>query len=245
MKKKYLLIIEYEGTAYHGWQVQKNGITVQEVVEKALSKITKTETMVFSSGRTDAGVHAEGMPAQFVTESKMKPYEFLFALNSHLPLDITIREVRKVPMAFNARGSAKQKLYRYTILNRDHPSALNYRRSWFIPHILDVAAMRRAAKYFVGSHDFTSFRAGNCNAKSPIRNLDRVEIYKEDGFLKLEFEGKGFLKHMVRNLVGTLVHVGRKRIPARQVKTILEARNRQAAGPNAPAQGLCLIKVRY
>ena len=110
MKKKYLLIIEYEGTAYHGWQVQKNGITVQEVVEKALSKITKTETTVFSSGRTDAGVHAEGMPAQFVTESKMKPYEFLFALNSHLPLDITIREVRKVPMAFNARGSAKQKL---------------------------------------------------------------------------------------------------------------------------------------
>jgi tRNA pseudouridine38-40 synthase len=245
MKKKYLLIIEYEGTAYHGWQIQKNGITVQELVEKALTKITKTKTTVLSSGRTDAGVHAEGMPAHFITESKMKPFEFLFALNSHLPLDITVREVRKVPMAFNARGSVKRKLYRYTILNRDHPSALNYRRSWFIPHILDVAAMRRGVKYILGRHDFTSFRAGNCNAKTPIRTLDRVEIFKEGDFLKLEFEGKGFLKHMVRNLVGTLVHVGRKRIPARQVKSILETQNRRVAGPTAPAQGLSLIKVFY
>ncbi|SVC97274.1 uncharacterized protein METZ01_LOCUS350128, partial [marine metagenome] len=152
MKKKYLLIIEYEGTAYQGWQFQKNGISIQEVIETALTKITKAETCVLSSGRTDAGVHAEGMPAHFVTESKMKPFEFLFALNSQLPLDITVKEVRKVPMSFNARGSAKRKLYRYSVLNRDHPSALNYRRSWFIPHALDIAAMRRAAKYFVGKH---------------------------------------------------------------------------------------------
>ena len=245
MKKKYLLIIEYEGTAYHGWQFQKNGISIQEVVETALTKITKTETSVLSSGRTDAGVHAEGMPAHFTTESKMKPFEFLFALNSHLPLDITVKEVRKVPMSFNARGSAKRKLYRYSVLNREHPSALNYRRSWFIPHALDLAAMRRAAKYFVGKHDFTSFRAGNCNAKTPIRILNRVEIFKQNGFLQFEFEGKGFLKHMVRNLVGTLVHVGRKKFSARQVKIILQARNRRIAGPTAPPQGLCLIKVCY
>ena len=245
MKKKYLLIIEYEGTSYCGWQIQKNGTSVQELVEKALSTITKTKTTILSSGRTDAGVHAEAMPAHFVTESKMKTFEFMFALNSHLPLDITIKDVRKVPMSFNARGLAKRKLYRYTILNRNYPSALNYRRSWFIPHALDVVAMRRAAKYFVGKHDFTSFRAGNCNAKTPIRILNRVEIFKEEGFLQLEFEGKGFLKHMVRNLVGTLVHVGRKNIPARQVKTILLARNRRIAGPTAPAQGLCLIRVSY
>ncbi len=237
--------MEYEGTAYHGWQVQKNGISVQGVVEKALSKITKTETTVLSSGRTDAGVHAEGMPAHFVTESKMKPIEFLYALNSLLPLDITIKEVRKVPMTFNARGSVKRKLYRYTILNRNYPSALNYRRSWFMPHKLDIAAMRRAAKYFEGKNDFTSFRAGNCNAKTPIRILDRVEIFRQDDFLIFEVEGKGFLKHMVRNLMGTLVQVGRKQIPARQVKTILEARNRRVAGPTAPAQGLCLVKVLY
>ena len=245
MKKKYLLIIEYEGTSYCGWQIQKNGTSVQELVEKALSTITKTKTTILSSGRTDAGVHAEAMPAHFVTESKMKTFEFMFALNSHLPLDITIKDVSKVPMSFNARGLAKRKLYRYTILNRNYPSALNYRRSWFIPHALDVVAMRRASKYFVGKHDFTSFRAGNCNAKTPIRILNRVEIFKEEGFLQLEFEGKGFLKHMVRNLVGTLVHVGRKNIPARQVKTILLARNRRIAGPTAPAQGLCLIRVSY
>ena len=185
------------------------------------------------------------MPAHFVTESKMKPFEFLFALNSQLPLDITVKEVRKVPMSFNARGSAKRKLYRYSVLNRDHPSALNYRRSWFIPHALDIAAMRRATKYFVGKHDFTSFRAGNCNAKTPIRILNRVEIFKQGSFLQFEFEGKGFLKHMVRNLVGTLIHVGRKKISAREVKTILEARNRKIAGPTAPAQGLCLVKVNY
>ena len=245
MKKKYLLILEYEGTAYHGWQVQQNGITIQEVLEKALSQITNTKTSVLSSGRTDAGVHAEAMPAHFITESKMKPSEFQLAINSLLPHDITIKEVRKVPMSFNARSSAKLKLYRYTILIRDFPSALNFRRSWFIPHKLDFAAMRRAAKYLQGEHDFTSFRAGNCNAKSPVRKMDRVELFKQDGFLIFEFEGKGFLKHMVRNFIGTLVYVGRKKIPARQVKTILEARDRRQAGPTAPAQGLCLIKVEY
>ena len=245
MKKKYLLILEYEGTAYHGWQVQQNGITIQEVLEKALSQITNTKTSVLSSGRTDAGVHAEAMPAHFVTESKMKPGEFQLAINSLLPHDITIKEVRKVLMSFNARSSAKLKLYRYTILNRDFPSAFNFRRSWFIPHKLDFAAMRRAAKYLQGEHDFTSFRAGNCNAKSPVRTMDRVELFKQDGFLIFEFEGKGFLKHMVRNFIGTLVYVGRKKIPARQVKTILEARDRRQAGPTAPAQGHCLIKVEY
>ncbi|MZH02196.1 MAG: tRNA pseudouridine(38-40) synthase TruA [Nitrospinae bacterium] len=245
MKKKYLLIVEYEGSAYHGWQMQTNAVSTQELVEKALSQITNTPTTVLSSGRTDAGVHSEGMPAHFVTESKMKPAEFQLALNSLLPHDISIREVRRVPMAFHARGSAKRKLYRYTILNRDYPSALNFRRSWFIPHKLDVAAMRRAAKYLQGEHDFTSFRAGNCNAKSPVRTMDRVEIIKQDGFLIFEFEGKGFLKHMVRNFVGTLVYVGKKKFPAKYVKTILESRNRKVAGPTAPAHGLCLIKVEY
>jgi len=245
MEKKYLLIIEYEGTAYHGWQLQSNAVTVQEVLEKKLSKIINTPTTVLSSGRTDAGVHAEGMPAHFVTKSKMSTRELQLALNSLLPHDISIREVREVPMSFNARGSAKSKLYRYTILNRGYPSALNFRRSWFIPHELDVPAMQRAAKYLLGNHDFTSFRAGNCNAKTPVRTLDRVEIIQQDGFLLCEFKAKGFLKHMVRNLVGTLVYVGKKKFSAEQVKTILEARDRKVAGPTAPAHGLCLIKVEY
>ena len=245
MDKKYLLIIEYEGTAYHGWQMQTNAITIQEVLEKALSRILNAKTTVLSSGRTDAGVHSEGMPAHFVTASKMAIGELQLALNSILPHDISIKEVREVPMTFNARGSVKYKLYRYVILNRDYPSALNFRRSWFIPHDLDVAAMQRAAEYLLGEHDFTSFRAGNCNAKSPIRTMSRVEIVKRKDFLNFEFEGKGFLKHMVRNFVGTLVYVGKNKISADQVKIILEARDRKVAGPTAPSHGLCLIKVEY
>ena len=245
MEKKYLLLIEYEGTAYHGWQVQINAITIQEVVEKCLSRILNTRTTVLSSGRTDAGVHSEGLPAHFVTASKMSMGEMQLALNSLLPHDISIREVREVPMAFNARGSAKSKLYRYTILNRDYPSALNFRRSWFVPHELDVTAMQNAAKYLLGEHDFTSFRAGNCNAKSPVRTMKRVEILRQSDYVVFEFEGKGFLKHMVRNFVGTLIYVGKNKIPAEQVKTILETCDRKVAGPTAPSQGLCLIKVEY
>ena len=245
MEKKYLLLIEYEGTAYHGWQVQINAITIQEVVEKCLSRIFNTRTTVLSSGRTDAGVHSEGLPAHFVTASKMSIGEMQLALNSLLPYDISIREVREVPMAFNARGSAKSKLYRYTILNRDYPSALNFRRSWFVPHELDVTSMQNAAKYLLGEHDFTSFRAGNCNAKSPVRTMKRVEILRQGDYVVFEFEGKGFLKHMVRNFVGTLIYVGKKKIPTEQVKTILETCDRKVAGPTAPSHGLCLIKVEY
>ncbi len=245
MEKKILLIIEYEGTAYHGWQLQKNAVSIQGVLEKALSTILNHPTNVLSAGRTDAGVHSEGMPAHFIANTKMSMVEMQLALNSLLPHDITIREVREVPMNFNARGSAKCKLYRYNILNRDYPSALNFRRSWFIPHKLNVSAMKTAARYLVGEHDFTSFRAGNCNAKSPIRTMKRVEIIERDDFLIFEFESKGFLKHMVRNLVGTIVYVGKNKFPPEQVKTILEARDRKIAGPTAPSHGLCLIKVEY
>jgi tRNA pseudouridine38-40 synthase len=245
MIKKYLIIVEYEGTAYHGWQIQKNAITVQEVLEKALSRILNTPITILSSGRTDAGVHSEGMPAHFVTKSKMETGKIRLALNSQLPHDISIRDVCEVPLDFNARGSAKSKLYRYTILNRDYPSALIFRRSWFVPHALDLMAMQSAAEYLLGEHDFTSFRAGNCNAKSPIRTMNRVQIVQRGDFLFFEFEGKGFLKHMVRIFVGTLVNVGKKKIPVKKVKTILEATDRKEAGPTAPSHGLCLIKVEY
>ena len=245
MKKKYLLLIEFEGTAYHGWQMQINALSIQEVVEKALSRIINTKTNLVSSGRTDAGVHAEAMPAHFVTESKMSASQIQLALNSLLPHDITILEVREVSMQFHARMSAESKLYRYTILNRNCPSALNFRRSWFIPHELDVEAMQTAAKYLLGEHDFTSFRAGNCNAKSPVRTMDRIEVVERGDYIIFEFEGRGFLKHMVRNFVGTLVYIGKKKYPASQIKTILSARDRKVAGPTAPPEGLCLIKVEY
>jgi tRNA pseudouridine38-40 synthase len=148
-------------------------------------------------------------------------------------------------MWFDARRSAGKKTYRYTVLNRSYPSALLYRRCLFIPFPLDVAAMRRAKNYLVGKHDFTSFRASNCGAKNPVREIFKIELIKKGEFVFLFFEGGGFLKHMVRNIVGTLVQVGRRQIKASHVKLILESRDRQNAGPTAEPQGLCVVNVEY
>ena len=245
MERKIKLLIEYEGSAYHGWQFQSNGLTVQEVLEKCIQKTTKQKTTVHSASRTDAGVHAEGMVAHFTTSSNMTEGEFMRAFNSLLPHDIVIKEVLFVPMKFNARRLAEEKTYRYTILNRDYPSALLYRRCLFVPFPLNISAMRRAKNYLVGKHDFTSFRAANCSAKSPVKEIYKIDLLKKGDFIYLVFEGSGFLKHMVRNIVGTLVQVGRNKIKASNVKLILESKNRQKAGPTAEPQGLCLVKVKY
>jgi len=245
VEQKIKLLIEYEGSAYHGWQFQRNGLSVQEVLEKCIQKTVKQKTTLHSSGRTDAGVHAEGMVAHFTTVSKMTEGEFMKAFNSLLPHDIVIKDVSFVPMGFDARRSAGKKTYRYTILNRSYPSALLYRRCLFVPFPLDVAAMRRAKNYLVGKHDFTSFRASNCGAKNPVREIFKIELIKKGEFVFIFFEGGGFLKHMVRNIVGTLVQVGRRQIHASHVKLILESRDRQKAGPTAEPQGLCLVNVEY
>jgi tRNA pseudouridine38-40 synthase len=245
VERKIKLLIEYEGSAYHGWQFQPNGISVQEVLEKSIQKILKKKTSLHSSGRTDAGVHAEGMVAHFTTVSKMSEDEFIKAFNSLLPHDIAIKEVSVVPMGFDARRSAGKKTYRYTILNRSYPSALLYRRCLFIPFPLNISAMRRAKNYLVGKHDFTSFRASNCGARSPVREIFKIKLIKKSEFIYLVFEGGGFLKHMVRNIVGTLVQVGRRQIKASHVKFILESKDRQKAGPTAEPQGLCLVHVDY
>jgi tRNA pseudouridine38-40 synthase len=245
VERKIKLLIEYEGSAYHGWQFQSNGITVQEVLEKCIQKTVKQKTTVYSSSRTDAGVHAEGMVAHFTSGSNMTEGEFMRALNSLLPHDIVIKEVSFVSMKFDSRRSAGKKIYRYTILNRDYPSALLYRRCLFVPFPLNVSAMRRARNYLVGRHDFTSFRAANCGAKSPVREIYKIDLLKKGDFIYLIFEGGGFLKHMVRNMVGTLVQVGRDKIQASDVKLILESKDRQKAGPTAEPQGLCLVKVEY
>ena len=245
MERKIKLLIEYEGSAYHGWQFQRNGLSIQEVLEECIQKTVKQKATLHSSGRTDAGVHAEGMVAHFTTVSKMTEGEFMKAFNSLLPHDIVIKEVSVVPMWFDARRSAGKKTYRYTILNRSYPSALLYRRCLFVPFPLDAPAMRRATNYLVGKHDFTSFRASNCGAKNPVREIFKIKLIKKGEFVFLFFEGGGFLKHMVRNIVGTLVQVGRRQIKASHVKLILESRDRQKAGPTAEPQGLCLVNVEY
>lgn len=243
--RKLKVIIEYDGSAYSGWQYQTNGVSIQEIFEKALRKITKTKTSVSASGRTDSGVHAEAQVAHFSTHSKMTGQQFLKALNSALPGDIAVKQVEEVPVEFDARYSAVRKIYRYTILNRDYPSALHHGRVWFVPHSLDLDAMKRAGKYLTGEHNFSAFRASNCDSKNAVRKLFRLDFKKNQDFIHMTFEGGGFLKYMVRNIVGTLVEVGKGQMHAKQVQDILNSRDRAMAGPTAPPHGLCLVEVIY
>jgi tRNA pseudouridine38-40 synthase len=175
----------------------------------------------------------------------MSEREFMKAFNSLLPHDIVVKDVAFVPMDFDARRSATKKTYRYTILNRDYPAALFYRRCMFVPFPMDIPGMRRAKQYLVGEHDFSAFRASNCEAKNPTRKIHKIDLIKKGDFIYLIFEGNGFLKHMVRNLVGTLVEVGRRRMKAAEVRAILASRDRNRAGPTAQPQGLCLVNVVY
>ena len=245
MTRKLKIIIEYEGTRYHGWQVQPNGITIQEVLQTCLEKITKEKRPVIGSGRTDAGVHAEGQVAHFETTSSMTCRQFLMAFNSLLPHDIAVIDVAEVAMTFHAQRSAVRKIYRYTLLNRQYPSALHHDRCWFIQYPIDVNAMRRAKKYLEGKHDFSAFRAANCEARNPVREINKIDVSKKGDFINLHFDGNGFLKYMVRNIVGTLVMVGRNKMSPEKIKTILESRDRNNAGPTARPYGLCLVEVFY
>ena len=243
--RKIKLVIEYDGYKYHGWQTQPNGLTIQEVLETKLQKIVKKKTILYCAGRTDAKVHAEGQIAHFMTSSRMTTSEFQKALNSLLPKDIVILKADEVSARFHAQKSALRRIYRYTILNRDFPSALERRYSWFQPYPLDLAGMRRARKYLLGKHDFSAFRASGCEAISPIKELFRIDIKKKGDYIELVFEGKGFVKYMIRNIVGTLAQVGKGYITARRVGEILASRNRRKAGPTAPGYGLCLVEVVY
>jgi tRNA pseudouridine38-40 synthase len=245
LTRKFKILIEYEGTRYHGWQVQPNGITIQEVLQSCLKKIIGEKRSVVGSGRTDAGVHAQGQVAHFETASKMTSHQFLMAFNSLLPHDIVIKQVDEVPDTFHAQRSAVRKIYRYTILNRQYPSALQHNQCLFVQYHLDVEAMRESTTYLEGKYDFTSFRASNCEARNPVRQINKIDIFQDGDFINIYFDGNGFLKYMVRNIVGTLVLVGRNKIPPKQIKTILESRDRKNAGPTARPYGLCLIEVFY
>lgn len=243
--RKIKLVIEYDGSKYHGWQFQMNGISIQEAIEKILLRVTKEKTNLVGSGRTDAGVHAEGQVAHFVTSSKMREDEFLRALNSLLPRDIVIKKVEVVSPDFDARRSARRKIYRYSILNQDHPSAFAYSRSMYVQSPLDVEAMKRAAPYLLGRHDFAAFQGANAEVKTTVRELYRIDIERNGNFIVLHFEGNGFLKYMVRIIVGTLIEVGKGAIQPDELKEILASRNRKRAGPTAQPQGLCMVQVLY
>lgn len=239
------LLVEYDGTNYHGWQRQLNAITIQEIMENMLFRITSEKTTIIASGRTDSGVHALGQVANFKTTSQIDDISFKKAFNSLLPKDIVVKDAVTVDDNFHSQHYAKSKIYRYCILKRSYPSAFDYRYSWLIKQPLDIDAMKEAALFLIGTHDFSSFRSSTCEAKDPVRTLIRLDIEKESDMLIFYFEADGFLKQMVRNIMGTLVYVGNGRFKPTTMKIILENKNRTSAGPTAPPQGLFLIEVKY
>ncbi len=240
------LTIEYDGTNYLGWQVQPKGSTIQGVLEETLRRITGEKIRLIGSGRTDAGVHAFGQVAHFKTNSQMSGHSMRRALNSLLPKDIVILKVEEVDENFNARKDCKSKVYEYRILNRNLRSAFHRGYAWHIPEKLNLKEMKEAAQYLIGEHDFSSFRSVGTSTRTATRKVIRAEWRRgKDGLLRFEIEANGFLKQMVRAIVGTLVEVGRGRISSEEFLKILESKDRKVAGPTAPAHGLFLKEVRY
>jgi tRNA pseudouridine38-40 synthase len=244
--KTYKLTMEYDGTHYHGWQIQAGDITIQETLEKALSLMTGETVRVEGSGRTDAGVHALGQTASFKTDTRIPPEGFQAGLNSLLPEDIVILGCEEVKNDFHARFSAKTKTYQYRIYNQFLPLAVGRQYAWHIRKPLDVPAMTRAAAHLIGTHDFKSFEGAGSPRPHTVRTVLEAGVEKtEDGFVLFDITADGFLRYMVRNLVGTLVDVGTGKIPPERFKEIIEAKNRDLAGATAPARGLFLVAVRY
>ncbi|MDK2817682.1 MAG: tRNA pseudouridine38-40 synthase [Moorella sp. (in: firmicutes)] len=241
------ITLAYDGTNYAGWQVQPvaHGPTIQGVVAAALNRLTGERICPVAAGRTDAGVHARGQVISFCTSSRIPVERWPLALNSLLPEDIAALDAEVVSPEFHARYSARWKWYRYTIYNHSLPDVFSRRYSWQVRYPLDFAAMARGASYFIGRHDFRSF----CAAGSPVRQFERevvkAHLHRQGHFIFFDVVANGFLYHMVRIMVGTLVEIGRGRLLPEDVPVILAARSRAKAGPTAPPQGLCLERVAY
>lgn len=242
---QYRFIVEYDGTDYHGWQIQPGARTVQATIEHALAQLLGTPVRVAAAGRTDAGVHASGQVASFRCETSLPPETITRALNALTPEDIGIRDVLRVDDAFDVRRSARRRTYVYRIWTRRVPSPFWRRYAWHLTRALDVAAMSAGAGLLQGVHDFTSFRAAGCDAAQPVRAVTRSEVTVSGDLLSYTIEANAFLRHMVRNIVGTLVEVGSGRRTAQDIPALLQLRDRSAAGETAPAHGLCLTRVDY
>ncbi len=243
---KIRLTLEYDGTNYVGWQSQPNGPSIQAALEGALSSVAAEPIAAVAAGRTDAGVHALGQVVSFETATARPLKAWILGANDLLPRDIAVVAAQDAPADFDARRSAQGKRYRYRIWNGRTRSPLRARTSWEIFRALDVAAMARAAEALVGEHDFAAFRGAGCDAKTTVRKLRELRVAGEPrGEIFVEAEATAFLRHMVRNIVGTLVEVGLGKRAPEDVARVLASRDRKLAGPTAPPQGLCLVEVRY
>ena len=242
---RFKLILEYDGAAYHGWQIQPALLTIQGLLQEALGRLAGGPVLVTGAGRTDAGVHALGQVASFEAPIALSPRVLQRALNALLPRDIVVLQATEAAPDFDARFSARSKTYRYTLLRREYPSAWHAGRVLFVPYPLDDAAMVAATEAIVGCHDFSAFRASTCAAKSPVRTVHDARWRLEGDCWHFEITANAFLQHMVRILVGTLLEVGRGRRSAESLAELLVARDRRRAGKTAPPHGLCLVEVQY
>ncbi|MFZ0051263.1 MAG: tRNA pseudouridine(38-40) synthase TruA [Desulfobaccales bacterium] len=240
------LLLEYDGTRYHGWQRQKNAVSIQQVLEEALTRLTGEEVRLIGSGRTDAGVHALGQVANFHSRGALPLKAFVAGANSMLPWDIVVLEAREVPPEFHARKSALSKTYEYRILNRPRRSPLHHHVGWWISGKLDLEAMAAAAALLPGEHDFSAFRASGSGSLNPVRRIAAARWRTHPGgWLIFTITGNGFLRGMVRSLVGTLVAVGQGKAAPELLGDLLRNQGRHLAGPTAPPQGLFLVEVVY
>lgn len=248
--KRIMLRVAYDGTEYCGWQVQPNGITIEEVLNRELSALLGVDTAVIGASRTDSGVHALGNVCIFDTDSRIPGEKFSYALNSRLPQDIVIQESKEVPADFHPRHCDCDKTYEYQIYNAVFPNPLLRRYSHFVYRTLDIAAMQSAAKYLVGKHDFKSFCSVNTQVKDTVRIINSIKLFEkntapQECLLTIRINGNGFLYNMVRIIAGTLIEIGCHWYEPKKMPEILAAKNRACAGATAPASGLTLIEIHY
>ncbi len=239
------IIIEYDGSNYSGWQIQNNSVTIQGVLKNALERLTGEKIDLVGASRTDAGVHAYGQVANFLTSTSIPSEKICFAINNMLPNDIVVKSSLEVSKDFHSRFCSKGKIYRYFVYNQRTPSAIFFNRAFHYPFSLNIEKMIKASKYFLGTHDFTSFRAAKCGAKTSIRTINALEIKLEGERVVFEISGDGFLYNMVRIIVGTLLDVGSSKLEVDEIPNIIEGKNRLLAGKTVPACGLYLCRVNY
>jgi tRNA pseudouridine38-40 synthase len=243
--RNIVLTIAYDGTQYHGWQCQPNALTVQEVFSKTVEKILDHPVKIYAGGRTDTGVHAMGQVINFYTEKRIELASLAKGLNSLLPRDIRVKDTREEGSSFHARYSAKAKTYVYCILNAPYNSPFLERYTWHISYALDISAMDYAARILLGKHDFSAFKKKDEMYKSSVREIVRAGVKRKGDIIYFIIEAEGFLRYMVRNIVGTLVLAGAGKITIEEFTAILESKEREKAGPTAPARGLFLRKIKY
>lgn len=244
-KKRIRLFVAYDGTNYHGWQVQNNGITIESELNRCLSELLGEPIEVIGASRTDAGVHALGNVAVFDTQARMPAEKISYALNQRLPEDIRIQKSEEVALDWHPRHCDSRKTYEYRIYRGEFELPTKRLYSLFTYHSLDVAKMQEAAQYFVGEHDFKSFCQVNAQVESTVRTIYEVKVYEEGTDLIIRVTGSGFLYNMVRIMAGTLLEVGKGKRSPQEIAEIIKARNREAAGPTAPAHGLTLVKYEF